>query len=90
VSTSVRPIYASTILAIVVVIGFVVFAVIDFMVYPWPEFAAWAILAVVALLLSSVNLVRYRSVRFLSEVVAEVFVLATFQGRLLHLFGRAG
>jgi hypothetical protein len=62
--------------------------VIDFMEYPWAAFAAWGMLAVVALALSCSNAFRYRSFRYFAEVASEVFVLASFHNRLLHLFGR--
>ena len=88
-TTKPRSLHISTILAIVAVLGFVGFAVINFVTEPWAEFTAWAILAVVAFILSGINLFRYRSLRYVLEVAAEVFILASFQGRLLQLFGRA-
>ena len=88
-TTKPRSLQLSTILAIVAVLGFVGLAVINFATEPWLEFTAWAILAVVALTLSCINLFRYRSLRYVLEVAAEVVILASFQGRLLQLFGRA-
>ncbi|MBV9062818.1 MAG: hypothetical protein JOY77_07795 [Alphaproteobacteria bacterium] len=78
----------STTLALLAVLGFVFFVLIDAVTYPWVEFACWATLCVMAVALSFINAFRYRSVQHLVELAAEIFVLASFHARLSVLFAR--